>query len=259
MLIGKKQILGLLVDLDGVLYVDQTPILGAIETVQRWVQTAQPRCFLTNTTTQSPATLGNKLHRMGFSIAAREVLSSPEAAKLYLEKMGRPVCKLVLDDDVITDFGDFPQSDADAKVVIMGDIGDAWSYDLLNNVFRLLMSGAELVALQRNKFWQTAAGLHLDIGAFVAGLEYATGKSAKVMGKPSPEFFTAALARLGMKPSDVAMIGDDIDNDILPAQRLGMTGILVKTGKYRETYARTSGVKPDLVIDSIADLATAFK
>jgi HAD superfamily hydrolase (TIGR01458 family) len=259
MLIGKKEILGLLVDLDGVLHVDQTPISGAIETVKRWVQTAQPRCYLTNATTQSSATLGRKLHQMGFSIEAHEVISSPEAAKLYLEKLGRPVCKLVLGDDVLADFGNFPQSDTDAKVVVMGDIGNAWSYDLLNDVFRLLMKGAELVALQRNKFWQTASGLHLDIGAFVTGLEYATGKSAKVMGKPSPEFFTTALSRLGMKPSDVAMIGDDIDNDILAAQQLGMTGILVRTGKYRETYARTSGIEPDIVIDSIADLATVLE
>jgi HAD superfamily hydrolase (TIGR01458 family) len=258
MLIGKKEILGLLVDLDGVLYVDETPIPGAIETVNRWNQAAQPRCYLTNTTTQSLATLGRRLRQMGFGIEAGEVLSSPEAARLYLERLGRPVCKLVLADDVLADFGGFEQSETDAKVVVLGDVGNAWSYDLLNTVFRLLMSGAELVALQRNKFWQTAAGLHLDIGAFVAGLEYATGKSAKVIGKPSPEFFTAALSRLGMKAAAVAMIGDDIDHDILPAQQLGMTGILVKTGKYRESHARASGIEPDLVIDSIAELATAL-
>jgi len=256
MVIGNKEILGLLVDLDGVLYVDQTPIPGAIDTVERWAQAAQPRCYLTNTTTQSSATLGAKLRKMGFSIDAHEVLSAPEAAKLYLEKLGRPACKLVLDEDVLADFGDFPQSDTEAKVVILGDVGDAWSHNLLNDVFRLLMSGAELLALQRNRFWQTVAGLHLDIGAFVAGLEYATGKSAKVIGKPSPEFFTAALSRLGMKPSNVAMIGDDIDNDILAAQRLGMTGILVRTGKYREASVRASEIKPDIIIDSIAELAT---
>jgi HAD superfamily hydrolase (TIGR01458 family) len=255
MRIGNKEIRGLLVDLGGVLAIDQTPIPGAVETVKRWVQTAQPRCYLTNTTTQSSATLGRNLRQMGFPIEGHEVLSSPEAAKHCLEKMGRPVCKLVLDDDVLADFGAFPQSDTTAKVVVLGDVGNAWSYDLLNDIFRLLMSGAELIALQRNKFWQTAAGLHLDIGAFVAGLEYATGKNAKVIGKPSPEFFTAALARLGMQASEVAMIGDDIDHDILPAQRLGMTGVLVRTGKYREVYTQASAVKPDLVIDSIADLA----
>jgi HAD superfamily hydrolase (TIGR01458 family) len=204
---------------------------------------------------QSSATLRTSLQRMGFPVEVHQVLSSSEAAKVYLDTIGRPLCKLVLADDVLADFRDFPQSNTEAKVVVMGDVGNAWSYELLNDVFRLLMSGAELIALQRNKFWQTSAGLHLDIGAFVAGLEYATGKTAKVVGKPSPEFFAAALSRLGMQASEVAMIGDDIDHDILPAQRLGMTGVLVRTGKYREDYTRASAIKPDLVVDSIADLA----
>lgn len=116
------------------------------------------------------------------------------------------------------------------------------------------MNGAELVALHRNKFWQTEAGLQMDIGAFVAGLEYVTGKSATVLGKPSPEFFAAALSRIGLKPGETAIIGDDIDTDIGTAQTLGIMGILVKTGKYRAAYAQASGITPDLVLDSIADL-----
>jgi HAD superfamily hydrolase (TIGR01458 family) len=143
--------------------------------------------------------------------------------------------------------------------VVIGDIGNAWTYDLLNNVFRLVTNGAELVALHRNKFWQTEAGLQMDIGAFVAGLEYVTGKTATVTGKPSPEFFAAALSRIGLKPGEVAMIGDDIDTDIGAAQAQGMMGILVKTGKYREAYVRASKIKPDLVLDSIADMGGLLK
>jgi HAD superfamily hydrolase (TIGR01458 family) len=182
-------------------------------------------------------------------------LSAPAAAKDYLEKKGRPVCKLVVNDEVLGDFRAFTQSDSDARAVVIGDIGNAWTYDLLNTIFRLVMGGAELVALHRNKFWQTEAGLQMDIGAFVAALEYVTGKTARVMGKPSPEFFAAALSRVGLKPSEVAMIGDDIDTDIGAAQEQGMAGILVKTGKYREAYAQASKIQPDLVLDSIADLS----
>jgi HAD superfamily hydrolase (TIGR01458 family) len=164
-----------------------------------------------------------------------------------------------VNDEVLADFRDFKQSDTDAQAVIIGDIGNAWTYDLLNNVFRLLMNGAELVALHRNKFWQTEAGLQMDIGAFVAGLEYVTGKTATVMGKPSPEFFAAALSRIGLKSGEVAMIGDDIDTDIGAAQAQGIIGILVKTGKYREEYVQASKIKPDLVLDSIADLGGLLK
>jgi HAD superfamily hydrolase (TIGR01458 family) len=259
MKIKEREIRGVLIDLDGVLYVGGALISGAVEAVHQLEAARTPRCYLTNTTTKSEAALRKKLQDMGLVVGANEILSAPEAAKVYLENKGRPLCKLLVNDEVLADFRDFKQSDTDAQAVIIGDIGNAWTYDLLNNVFRLLMNGAELVALHRNKFWQTEAGLQMDIGAFVAGLEYVTGKTATVMGKPSPEFFAAALSRIGLKSGEVAMIGDDIDTDIGAAQAQGIIGILVKTGKYREEYVQASKIKPDLVLDSIADLGGLLK
>ncbi len=252
--IKERKIRGLLIDLDGVLFVGSQPIPGAGDAVRRLADAGTPRCYLTNTTTKSVASLRKKLQDMGLAIEAGEILSAPEAARLYLESKGRPVCKLLLNAEVLGDFRDFQQSDTEAQAVVIGDIGNAWTYDLLNNVFWLVMNGAELVALHRNKFWQTESGLQMDIGAFVAGLEYVTGKTATVMGKPSPKFFAAALSRIGCRAGEVAMIGDDIDTDIGAAQEEGMAGILVKTGKYREAYAQASKIKPDLVLNSIADL-----
>ena len=75
------------------------------------------------------------------------------------------------------------------------------------------------------------------------------------MGKPSRQFFQLALSDLGIRPEDAAMIGDDILTDVLGAQEMGMQGILVKTGKYREENAKSTGVKPDMVLESLADLA----
>jgi len=154
----------------------------------------------------------------------------------------------VLADDVKRDFRHFRQSDSKADVVIIGDIGDAWSYPLLNNVFNLLISGAQLIAIHKNRFWQTEHGLQMDIGAFVSALEYASGKQATIIGKPSIDFFQSALTELDLSPGQVAMVGDDIDSDIGGGQRAGLTGILVKTGKYRQAYADNSPVIPDLVI-----------
>ncbi len=259
MRIMEREIRGLLIDLDGVLYVGGEPVPGAAEAIRHLRAILLPCCYLTNTTTKSVAALRRKLSDLGFAVAAGEILSAPEAAKAYLESRGRPVCKLLLNEEVLGDFRDFRQSDKAAQAVVVGDIGNAWTYDLTNTVFRLVMDGAELVALHRNKFWQTEAGLQMDIGAFVAGLEYATGKTATVMGKPSREFFAAALSRLGLPPGEVAMIGDDIDTDIGAAQEQGMTGILVRTGKYREGYVKSSKIKPDLVLDSIADLGGWLK
>ena len=259
MRIQEREIRGLLIDLDGVLYVGGKPIPGAVEIVRQLESIGMPRCYLTNTTTKSAASLQQKLQHMGLAVEAHQILSAPEAAKVYLENKGRPTCKLLLNEEVLGDFGDFKQSDRDARAVVIGDIGNAWTYDLLNNVFRLVMQGAELVALHRNKFWQTEIGLQMDIGAFVAGLEYVTGKTATIIGKPSAAFFAAALSRVGLKAGEVAMIGDDIDTDVGAGQEQEMLGILVKTGKYREEYVQASAIKPDLVLDSIADLGALLQ
>lgn len=254
MKITDKKVAGLLVDLDGVLYVGEQVIAGSIETVRKLKALDVPHCFVTNTTTHSRATLVQKLARLGFDIAPQCVMTAPLAAKSYLEQKGWPPCKLLLADDVLADFQGFEQSDTDAEVVVLGDIGSAWTYELLNQVFRLVMNGATLLALHKNKFWQTERGLMLDIGAFVTGLEYSTGKSAVVVGKPDPPFFQAAVEQLGLEPWDVAMVGDDIDSDVGGAQRCGLQGVLVRTGKYRREYAEASTVRPDLVIDSFAAL-----
>ena len=121
-------------------------------------------------------------------------------------------------------------------------------------MFNELMNGAELIAMHMNKYWQTEQGLQMDIGAFVAGLEFVSGKQATIIGKPSREFFQLATSSLGFAPENVLIIGDDIENDVGGGQACGLTGVLVKTGKYREEVARESHITPDAVIDSIADI-----
>jgi HAD superfamily hydrolase (TIGR01458 family) len=125
---------------------------------------------------------------------------------------------------------------------------------VLNRAFRLIMQGAQLIALHKGKFWQWEAGIQLDIGAFVTGLEYATDTQALVVGKPNPLFFQQALGALGLPPDQVAMVGDDIEADIGGAQALGLTGVLIKTGKYRAALAEKTGIQPDTTLDSIGDL-----
>lgn len=120
------------------------------------------------------------------------------------------------------------------------------------------MHGAKLIAIHKNRFWQTEHGLQMDIGGFIDGLEYASGVKAMIVGKPSPDFFQIALDDMGLNPCEAAIIGDDIDADVGGGQQAGLKGILVKTGKYRQSYAEASTVKPDLIIDSIMDLPGAL-
>lgn len=249
---------GILFDLDGVLYVGSTVIDGAIETVER-IRASGIQCrFITNTSTLSLASLRHKINALGFSVATEEIISAPRAALLYLRRQSDPVCRLLLADDVKQDFIVFRQSDTDAEYIIIGDIGDTWSYPLMNEVFQCLMQGAKLIAIHKNRFWQTERGLQMDIGGFVEALEYASGVKAIIIGKPAIEFFQMALTDMGLHSSEVAIIGDDIDADVGGGQQAGLRGILVRTGKYRPGYCEQSRVKPDLVIDSIRNLPEAL-
>lgn len=244
----------MLFDLDGVLYVGSQPIEGAIEAVQR-IRNSHIQCrFVTNTSTLSLASLSNKINALGFNIPAEEIISAPQAALHYLKQQQDPVCRLLLADDVKQDFSGFKQSDTEAEYIVVGDIGNAWFYPMLNEVFNCLSKGAKLIAIHKNRFWQTEHGLQMDIGGFIQALEYASGTEAMMIGKPSPDFFKIALDDMQLKASEVGMIGDDIDSDVGGAQQAGLTGILVRTGKYRQSYAEASNIKPDVVIDSIADL-----
>ncbi|HEY9267933.1 MAG TPA: TIGR01458 family HAD-type hydrolase [Methylotenera sp.] len=249
---------GILFDLDGVLYVGSSAIVGAIDAIEKIRASGIPCRFVTNTSTLSLASLHKKIHQLGFSIPENEIISAPQAALLYLQQLQDPVCRFLLADDVKKDFAGFRQSNTEAEYIVIGDIGNAWSYDLLNEVFNCLMHGAKLIAIHKNRFWQTEHGLQMDIGGFVDGLEYASGTKAMIIGKPSKDFFQIALDHMGLQANQAAMIGDDIDADIGGAQQAGLQGILVKTGKYRKSYADISAITPDLMIDSVADLPKAL-
>lgn len=249
---------GILFDLDGVLYVGSQVIDGATQALKRIRKSGIICRFITNTSTQSIRSLHHKLQQLGLDIGYNEIISAPQAALLYLRKQNNPVCHLLLDDDVKRDFSHFRQSNTQADYVIAGDIGDAWSYTLLNRTFRLLIEGAELIAIHKNRFWQTEEGLQMDIGGFIAALEYASGKQARIIGKPSPDFFRMALQDMRLSAGETIIIGDDIESDVGGGQKAGLYGILVKTGKYRKDYAKESPVKPDLVLDSVVDLPAAL-
>lgn len=249
-----SRIKGILIDLDGVLYVGADVIVGAREAIDT-VRAAGYRCrFATNTSTLSMASLRSKLQKLGFDIPADEIISAPQATILYLRSLGKPRCRLLLADDVKQDFSGFPQTDSNPDYVVIGDICDAWSYALLNSVFGNLMQGAKLIAIHKNRFWQTETGLKMDIGGFIEALEYASATSTMIIGKPSPDFFHVAVHDMGCVASEVMMVGDDIDSDIGGAQAAGLFGALVRTGKFRQSYAESSSIEPDAVIDSISKL-----
>jgi len=245
---------GALLDLNGVFYVDETLAPGAREAVAALRAANLPRLYLTNTTTRNLDSLYRMLRDLGLPAEKSEILSPPQAAVLYLRTLGKPRCHLLLREELKKDFAEFPVSHVNPDVVVIGDIGDRWNHAIMNQAFQMVMYGAKLVALHKGRFWQVDNELRLDIGAYVAGLEYAAGHEAIIIGKPSPDFFRMALQSLGTSAEKTVMFGDDIEMDVGGAQRVGMKGVLVKTGKYRPEQEVLSSVRPDGFLDSIGDL-----
>jgi HAD superfamily hydrolase (TIGR01458 family) len=247
-----------LLDIDGVLTVSWRPVPGAVEAVRRLRDAGFALALVTNTTSRTRAWMAATLSDAGFAVTADDIFTAPAITAAYLARNYPGArCVLLNSGDIAADLAGvtiIPGDAAAADVVILGGAGPEFSYPALNRMFGYLLGGARLVAMSRNLYWRTDQGLQLDAGAFLPGLEQASGVQAEVTGKPAAAFFATALAAQGADASAAIMVGDDIEADALAAQRAGLTGVLVRTGKYRpETLARASG-RPDHVIDSIADL-----
>jgi HAD superfamily hydrolase (TIGR01458 family) len=247
---------GFLIDLDGVLYVGDKPLKGAQAAIGNLREKGYTLRFVSNTTRKCRNTIAGRLSAMGFDIPEEYIFTPPLAAIAHMKKTGKRHCHLLTTGDVDRDFEHACVQDTSTKkdYVIVGDAGEMMTYDNLNMAFRHLMDGAELIALEKDRYWMAHDGLSLSAGPFVEALEFATGKTATVMGKPSKAFFDLALCDMGLPSSQVAMIGDDIISDIGGAHRAGMRSILVRTGKFREEAWKNAMIKPTQVIDSIAQL-----
>ncbi len=240
------KIRGVLIDLSGVLYVGRDPVPGAVRALQRLRDAGLPVRFLTNTTRQTRRSLLGKLAGLGFAMDERELFTASAAALKLIQRRGLRPCLLV-HPGLLAEFHGVETRNPDA--VVLGDAAEAFSYVALNRAFRLLMDGAPLIAMGRNRYFKEPDGLSLDLGPFVAALEYASGVEAEITGKPARAFFETALADLGCGPGEAVMIGDDLPDDIGGAQALGLCGVLVRTGKYRPEDEQDPGIEPDHIAE----------
>ncbi|PIW47099.1 MAG: TIGR01458 family HAD-type hydrolase [Zetaproteobacteria bacterium CG12_big_fil_rev_8_21_14_0_65_54_13] len=254
---GKTTIKAVLFDLDGVLYIGDDLLPGACESVTRIRNTPLPVAGVTNTTTSSRRAVAEKLAGFGIPIGIHDIYTP---AALALQAIGKSRAALYVRDSLMEDFSGICISDDRPEYIVMGDLGsNGYTPAVLHRIFTQVMDGGILLALHKNRFWQTPDGLYLDLGPFVAAIEYATGKTATVLGKPSASFFHGICSALQVSPQQALMIGDDIESDIGGAQQAGLRTALVKTGKYREAFVHQSGIKADLVLPSIADLPDALQ
>ena len=247
-----------LIDMDGTLYFKGRPCPGAIKVVNYLRQEKYQLQFLTNTTAKTPKMLHEQMQELGFDIYENEIFNATYACLLYLRAQPEARCHFMVDDAVKAFFEEIPIDDNAPDFVVVGDYGEGFDFHALNHAFRLLMDGAELIALQKSLFWFSPEGIFLDCGAFVTLLEAAASKTAKIMGKPSETFFKIALDSLQLSPSGVVVVGDDITSDIVGTQTMKMRSILVKTGKFKPNQLENPVAKPTWVLDSIAELRQLF-
>ncbi len=250
-----------LLDIDGVLHIGEEPIPGACEALGELREITDRIRLLTNTTSKSRRQIVAQLERLGFELSAEEVLTPAALAVNHCRGQGHKRVKLMVADALLEDLEglDPAGDDEPADAVLLGDLGDALTPALLNEAFRLLIDGAELIALQHNRYWQSSDGLVLDVGAYSAALEYASQSEAFVVGKPVATFFTAALDELAASPETSVMVGDDLEADVGGALAAGLRGVLVRTGKYRSETFESSSVTPTEIIDSVADVPALIR
>jgi len=247
---------GILIDLDGVLYIEDALIPGAAETIEHLKNKGIKCRFLTNTTIRSKENLYKKMTRLNIPVRREEIISPLGAAAKYLRKQGNPSIRLEVMDETKEDFAEFCTTSENPDFIVIGKIGKRWNYDLMNELFSQIMKGSSLIALHKDRYTMRKKDLHIEFGAFIAALEYSTGKKALIMGKPSKTFYKSAIMDININQDKILMIGDDLISDIQGAQNAGIKGILVKTGKYRKELLDQSSVKPDLIISSIHQLAS---
>jgi len=237
-----------LIDLAGVLHIDDQAIPGAVEALQHLRASGLPLRFLTNTTRSPSRRIVASLQQMGFEIAPEEVQTAVLATRHLVQQRGlRP--HYLVHPDIAEEIGrSHPEPDA----VVLGDAGHHFTYEALNTVFRLLMRGLPFIVMARNRYFKEKDGLTLDMGAFVAGLEYSSGIKAEVVGKPAAPFFLSALEELGVSPENAVLIGDDLSDDIGGAQAAGIPGMLVRTGKFRPGDDTHPEIRPAATVDDFA-------
>ena len=245
-----------LLDIDGVLHVGDAPIEGAPQALAQLRRLSAGVRLVTNTTSKSRKQIVEQLQQLGFDVDTHEVLTPAALAVRHCQQQGHRSVSLLVGEALREDLRELTQAPGGAAVdaVVLGDLGDGFTAEVLNGAFRHLMEGAQLVALQHNRYWQRSDGLALDVGAYSAALEYGAATEPVVVGKPAQAFFMAALADLDAPPSRAVMVGDDIEADVGGALACGLRGILVRTGKYREELVGASAVQPSEVVNSIADV-----
>ena len=243
---------GVLLDLSGVLYEGDHALPGAVAALKR-LQNRFPVAYVTNTSRKPRSHIYAMLMGMGFNIVERDVFTAATAAYHYIQA-NHLRAHLLIHPALEQEFSDIDIKQPNA--VVLGDAAEYFTYNKLNDAFRVLMQDESivLIAMGYNRYFKEADGLSLDLGAFTSCLEFASGKQAIITGKPSRDFYLQAVAHIGCEPSETLMVGDDVFSDVAGAMAAGLQGCLVKTGKYQAGDEFKIDHQPDRLFNDFSEL-----
>ncbi len=224
-----------LLDLDGCVWVGDEPVPGSPEALTELRKGGKAVAFLTNDARRSPEDYVRKLWSLGLRASLEEVVTVGAAIQYELAGrlpgstayvIGSPaIFRHVAESGHRIVNGTDRATIADV-VVIAGH--DEFGFDELRDATQAVLGGAEMIAAGRDRTFPTADGEWPATGAIVAALEYATQRTARIVGKPDSLIFRTALDRLG--PGRALMVGDRLDSDLVGAATAGIDAAIVLSG-----------------------------
>jgi NagD protein len=245
--------------MDGVIYRGSELIPGADRFIGELLDLGLPFLFLTNNSQRTRRDVATKLHRMGIGVDESHIFTCAMATARFLADQKPNGTAYVIGEGGLLHAlhkNGYSIVDHDPDYVVVGE-GRAVTYEMVETAVRMVLRGAKLIATNLDPNCPAQAGLRPGCGAIVAMLETATGRRAFSVGKPSPVMMRAARKQLGLDAGRTTMIGDTMETDILGGVQLGYRTILVLSGGTSRADLDGFAYRPDLIMDSIADLSAA--
>ena len=222
------------IDIDGVLYSGTKGIAGGPAALEFLRSKKVQFCLVTNTSRMSVTDIAQQLAALGYVVSRQEIIAVPEIAAEYLYKRyGTARCFVIGDRslDVCFTQHDHQVTREEETVDAVGIGLSRWpSFGEIDVARRLVEAGAEPVALNRDPTCPDGDVLRIGTEPVVAALESVISRPVTLVGKPSAEFFDAALQRTGFRSQETIMIGDSLKVDIIGAAGAGLQTILVRSG-----------------------------
>jgi 4-nitrophenyl phosphatase len=266
---------GLMIDLDGVVYMGREPIAGAAGFLGEARRRGLPFLLVTNNSTTSPELVAQRLSGMHIDVEPHEILTSAQAAVAYVRAHSEGKTRVrVIGEAGLRQAAEaeglevFEDGEAHVDWVVAG-LDRAFDYHKLTAATRDILGGARFVATNADALLPVEGGNVLPgAGSIVGAIQIATAVEPIVVGKPEPGLFEHGLRRLALtpglhlsqrerelQPGEVAMIGDRLDTDVVGARRAGLRSVLVLSGVTTAQHVAESTIEADVVVADLAGVS----